>query len=210
MEEDKSIIKKNTNGDPTAFEDIVLAYQDKIYNLCRYMLGNAHDAEDAAQDAFLKAYQALPRFRPEASLYTWLYRIATNTCIDYKRKPVFESLFGASEEGERLIHDRASDAPSPERLYQSKQINQALQEGLAKLSPKLRAVIILLEIEGLSYEEIAETLDISLGTVKSRVARAREDLKKSLKKSPSDKWVGRLKKYKGQRTDKIIKDMRGT
>jgi RNA polymerase sigma-70 factor (ECF subfamily) len=182
MEEDKSSIKKNTNGDPTAFEDIVLAYQDKIYNLCRYMLGNAHDAEDAAQDAFLKAYQALPKFRPEASLYTWLYRIATNTCIDYKRKPVFESLFGASEEGERLIHDRASDAPSPERLYQSKQINQALQEGLAKLSPKLRAVIVLLEIEGLSYEEIAETLDISLGTVKSRVARAREDLKKSMKK----------------------------
>jgi RNA polymerase sigma-70 factor (ECF subfamily) len=182
MEEDKSSIKKNTNGYPTAFEDIVLAYQDKIYNLCRYMLGNAHDAEDAAQDAFLKAYQALPRFRPEASLYTWLYRIATNTCIDYKRRPVFESLFGASEEGERLIHDRASDAPSPERLYQSKQINQALQEGLAKLSPKLRAVIVLLEIEGLSYEEIAETLDISLGTVKSRVARAREELKKSMKK----------------------------
>jgi RNA polymerase sigma-70 factor (ECF subfamily) len=124
----------------------------------------------------------VPKFRPEASLYTWLYRIATNTCIDYKRRPVFESLFGASEEGERLIHDRASDAPSPERLYQSKQINQALQEGLAKLSPKLRAVIVLLEIEGLSYEEIAETLDISLGTVKSRVARAREDLKKSMKK----------------------------
>jgi RNA polymerase sigma-70 factor (ECF subfamily) len=92
MEEDKSNVKKNTNGDPTAFEDILLAYQDKIYNLCRYMLGNAHDAEDAAQDTFLKAYQALPKFRPEASLYTWLYRIATNTCIDYKRKPVFESL----------------------------------------------------------------------------------------------------------------------
>jgi RNA polymerase sigma-70 factor (ECF subfamily) len=182
MEEDKSNVKKNTNGDPTAFEDILLAYQDKIYNLCRYMLGNAHDAEDAAQDTFLKAYQALPKFRPEASLYTWLYRIATNTCIDYKRKPVFESLFGASEEGERLIHDRVSDDPSPERLYQSKQMNQALQEGLARLSPKLRAVIVLLEIEGLSYEEIAETLDISLGTVKSRVARAREDLKKTMKK----------------------------
>ena len=182
MEEDKSIIKKHTNGDPTAFEDLVLAYQDKIYNLCRYMLGNAHDAEDAAQDTFLKAYQALPKFRPEASLYTWLYRIATNTCIDYKRKPVFESLFGASEEGERLIHDRASDAPSPERLYQSKQMDHALQEGLGKLSPKLRAIIVLKEIEELSYEEIAETLDISLGTVKSRISRAREELQESLKK----------------------------
>jgi RNA polymerase sigma-70 factor (ECF subfamily) len=182
MEEDNSIIKKRTNGDPAAFEDLVLAYQDKIYNLCRYMLGNAHDAEDAAQDAFLKAFQALPKFKPEASLYTWLYRIATNTCIDYKRKPVFESLFGASEEGERLVHDRASDAPSPEQLYESKQIDQALQEGLGKLSPKLRAIIILKEIEELSYEEIADTLEISMGTVKSRIARAREELQKIMQK----------------------------
>src|SRR3990172_1301174 len=150
MEEDNSIITKHKNGDPTAFEDLVLAYQDKIYNLCRYMLGNAHDAEDAAQDAFLKAYQALPKFQPKASLYTWLYRIATNTCIDYKRKPIFESLFGDSGEGEKLIHDRASDAPSPEKLYQSKQIDEALRESLEKLSPKLRAIIILKEIEELS------------------------------------------------------------
>jgi len=182
MEEDSSIIKKHKDGDPIAFEDLVLAYQDKIYNLCRYMLGNAHDAEDAAQDAFLKAYQALPKFRPEASLYTWLYRIATNTCIDYKRKPVFESLFGSSEEGGRLIHDRASEDPSPERLYQSKQIDRALQEGLGKLSPKLRAIIILKEIEELSYEEIADTLEISMGTVKSRIARAREELQKIMQK----------------------------
>jgi RNA polymerase sigma-70 factor (ECF subfamily) len=131
---------------------------------------------------FLKAYQSLPKFRPEASLYTWLYRIATNTCIDYKRKPIFESLFDGSEEEERLVHDRSSDAPSPELLYQSKQIDQALQESLGKLSPKLRAIIILKEIEELSYEEIADTLDISTGTVKSRIARAREALQKSMKK----------------------------
>ena len=182
MEEDNSIITKHKNGDPTAFEDLVLAYQDKIYNLCRYMLGNAHDAEDAAQDAFLKAYQALPKFQPKASLYTWLYRIATNTCIDYKRKPIFESLFGDSGEGEKLIHDRASDAPSPEKLYQSKQIDEALRESLEKLSPKLRAIIILKEIEELSYEEIADALEISMGTVKSRIARAREELQKLMQK----------------------------
>lgn len=146
------------------------------------MLGNAHDAEDAAQDVFLKAYQALSKFQPEASLYTWLYRIATNTCIDYRKKPVFESLFGDSGEGQRLVHDRASDAPSPEKLYQSRQIGQALQESLAKLSPKLRAIIILKEIEELSYEEIAVTLAISMGTVKSRIARAREELQKLMKK----------------------------
>ena len=90
------------------------------------MLRNAEDAEDAAQDVFLKAYQALPKFQPDASLYTWLYRIATNTRLDYKKKPIFESLFGHSGERESLVHDRASDAPSPEKLYQSKQIDQFL------------------------------------------------------------------------------------
>ena len=180
--DDFSLIARFKDGDHSSFEDIVRKYQDKIYNLCRHMLGNAHDAEDAAQDVFLKAYQALPKFQPEASLYTWLYRIATNTCIDYKKKPVSESLFGDSGEGERLVHDRASDAPSPEKLYESKQIDHALQEGLGKLSPKLRAIIILKEIEELSYEEIADTLEISMGTVKSRIARAREELQKLMKK----------------------------
>ena len=176
--DDLNFAERFQNGDISAFGDIVLKYQDKIYNLCRHMLGNANDAEDAAQDVFLKAYQALPKFQPEASLYTWLYRIATNTCIDYKKKPIFESLFGDSGEGERLVHDRASDAPSPEKLYESKQIDQALQESLGKLSPKLRAIIILKEIEELSYEEIGDTLEISMGTVKSRIARAREELQK--------------------------------
>jgi RNA polymerase sigma-70 factor (ECF subfamily) len=181
-EEDRRIIERFKNGDTSAFGDIVLKYQDKIYNLCRHMLGDEHDAEDAAQDVFLKAYQALPKFQPKASLYTWLYRIATNTCIDYKRKPVWESLFGSADEGDRLVHDRASDDPSPEKLYQSKQIEQVLQESLGKLSPKLRAIIILKEIEEQSYEEIAAILDISMGTVKSRIARAREELQKLMKK----------------------------
>jgi len=180
--EDLLLIKRFSNGDTSAFGELVLKYQDKIYNLCRHMLGNPQDAEDAAQEVFLKAFQALPRFQPEASLYTWLYRIATNTCIDFKRKPVWESLFGGPGEEDRLIHDRASDAPSPEKLHQSRQTGEALQEGLGKLSPKLRAIIILKELEELSYEEIAETLDISMGTVKSRIARAREDLQKIMKK----------------------------
>ena len=180
--DDFELIERFKSGDTSAFEGIVLKYQNKIYSLCRYMLGNVHDAEDAAQDAFLKAYQALPKFQPEASLYTWLYRIATNTCIDYKRKPVFESLFSDAGEGEKLIHDRASDGPSPEKLYQSKQIDEALRESLGKLSPKLRAIIILKEIEELSYEEIADALEISMGTVKSRIARAREELQKLMRK----------------------------
>jgi RNA polymerase sigma-70 factor (ECF subfamily) len=180
--DDFTLITRFKSGDTSAFEQILLVHQDRIYNLCRHMLGNAHDAEDAAQDVFLKAYQALPKFQPDASLYTWLYRIATNTCIDYKRKPVFESLFGGPGDEEGLVHDRASDSPSPEKLYQSKQIGLALQESLGKLSPKLRAIIVLKELEELSYEEIADTLDISMGTVKSRIARAREEMQKLMKK----------------------------
>lgn len=180
--DDRILIEQFQNGDTSAYGEIVLNYQDKVYNLCRHLLRNASDAEDAAQDVFLKACQALPKFKPDASLYTWLYRIAVNTCLDYRKKPVFESLFGDSGEGEQLIHDRASDAPSPETLYQSRQIGQALDDCLGMLSPKLRAIIILKEIEELTYEEIADALEISIGTVKSRIARAREELQKCMKK----------------------------
>jgi RNA polymerase sigma-70 factor (ECF subfamily) len=178
--DDLSLINRFKDGDTSAFEEIVLKYQDKTYNLCRHMLQNAHDAEDAAQDVFVKAYQNLNRFKPEASLLTWLYRIAINTCIDFRRKPFFESLFKTSKEGDVFAVDQLSDLPSPERLYESKQISHAIQLALVRLSKKLRTVIVLKEIEGLSYEEIAEILEVSIGTVKSRISRAREELKELL------------------------------
>ena len=181
MNEDLELISSFKRGDKSAFETIILNYQDRIYNLCRYMLANEHDAEDAAQDTFLKAYQSLNDFKPNASLYTWLYRIAVNTCIDYKRRPFFESIFRRSDTGEEKVIEYASTSPSPERLSESKQMGHALQKSLKKLSQKLRGVIILKEIEGLSYEEIAAVLDISIGTVKSRISRAREELKELMK-----------------------------
>ena len=179
--DDLNIINRFKNGDVLAFEDVVMKYRDRIYNLCSYMLGNVQDAEDAAQDTFLKAYRSLNDFKPKASLYTWLYRIAVNTCIDHKRRPFFESIFRRSDTGEEMVIEHPSTSPSPEKVYDSKQIQDALQEALRKLSPKMRAVIVLKELEGLSYEEIADTLDISIGTVKSRISRARDDLKVSLK-----------------------------
>jgi RNA polymerase sigma-70 factor (ECF subfamily) len=182
-----SIIDRFKHGEKAAFEELVLKYQDRIYNLCRQMLGNSSDAEDAAQDTFLKAYQKLKDFNPESSLYTWLYRIAVNTCLDYKKRPFFASLFRSSDEGEEFMVEQPSDGPSPERLYESKQMGAALQISFKHLSPKLRTVIILKEIEGLSYEEIAEVLEISIGTVKSRISRARDELKKSLKKFTEQK-----------------------
>jgi len=178
---DLSLINKFKNGDTSAFKEILLTYQNKIYNLCRYMLGGTHDAEDAAQDVFFKAYQNLNKFKPDSSLYTWLYRIAVNTCIDYRRKPFFESLFKNSKEGDVFVVDQPSGSPSPDKLYESKQIGNAIQLALGRLSEKLRTVIVLKEIEGFSYEEIAEVLDVSIGTVKSRISRAREELKELLK-----------------------------
>jgi RNA polymerase sigma-70 factor (ECF subfamily) len=173
---DLDLVRLFQTGDQSSFEEIVRRYQDRIYSLCRRILGNAGDAEDAAQDVFVKTYQNLQRFQPNASLYTWLYRIAVNTCVDYRRRPLFESLFRRSAEGEEVMFDPPSEAPSPERLYESTQIERALQRGLSRLSPKLRAALVLREVEGLSYERISEVLGVSVGTVKSRLSRAREDL----------------------------------
>jgi RNA polymerase sigma-70 factor (ECF subfamily) len=180
--DDIQIIDRFKKGETSVFEELILKYQDRIFNLCRHTLGDVHDAEDAAQDTFIKAYQNLNNFRPEASFYTWLYRIAINTCFDFKKRPLWESLFRRSVEGEEYIVEALSDEPSPERAYASKQIGLALRKNLGKLSLKLRTVIILKEIEGLSYEEIAGILDVSIGTVKSRISRAREELKVLMKK----------------------------
>lgn len=184
--DDLPLIDRFKGGDQAAFEELVLKYQDRIYNLCRHMLGNTHEAEDAAQDAFLKAYQKLKDFKPEASLYTWLYRIAVNTCLDYKKRPFFESLFKKAE-GDEFVDESASDWPSPEKLYESKQIGLALHKSIKKLSSKLRTAIVLKEIEGFSYDEIADILEVSIGTVKSRISRAREELKVSMKKFTEQK-----------------------
>ena len=177
LSDDVDSIKRFKRGEPSAFEEIVRRHQDRIYNLCRYMLQDSRDAQDAAQDAFVKAYTSLKGFKPDASLYTWLYRIAVNTCLDYKRKSRPEQA-----EDESVIDDLASTEPSPEQRYQSKEIGQSIQLALQKLPESLRTAIVLKEIEELSYEEIAAVLDTSLGTVKSRISRAREDLRRLLQK----------------------------
>ena len=176
-QDENYLIQQFKGGDPSQFERIVLNYQDRIYNLCRYLLGNPQDAEDAAQEVFLKAYRKLKDFRPESSLYTWLYRIGVNTCLDHKRKFRPEPFKDQS-----LAEDLPSPEPSPERRYQSKEIGQAIQSAFEQLSKNSRAVIVLKEMEGLSYEEIAEVMGTSVGTVKSRISRTREELRRLLRK----------------------------
>jgi RNA polymerase sigma-70 factor (ECF subfamily) len=159
-----------------AFRRILEKYQDRIFNLCVYMLRSREDAQDAAQDVFVNAYRSFKNFTPRASLYTWLYRIAVNTCIDYKRKSQRLLL-----NDEATIIEIAAPGPSPEKVCESKEVTAVIQEALEALTPDFRAVIVLREIEGLSYEEIAEVLQISMGTVKSRISRAREELREHLR-----------------------------
>jgi len=155
----------------------VRKYQDRVYNFCRYMLQNPEDAQDAAQDVFMKAYRGSKDFRPDSSTYTWIYRIAVTTCLDYKRKSRRERF-----RREPLPEDLPSDEPYPDQLYESKESTEAVQVAFQNLPEKLRAAIVLREMEGLSYEEIARVLHTSMGTVKSRISRAREQLRHLLKK----------------------------
>jgi RNA polymerase sigma-70 factor (ECF subfamily) len=175
--DESDLIRRFKQGDHSAFEAIVRKYQDRIYNLCRYMLRDPRDAQDAAQDVFLKAYRALKGFMPDSSLYTWFYRIAVNTCLDYKRRRHREAL-----RNEPLAEDLPSHEPLPEQHYESREVTETIQLALQKLPEKLRVVIVLREIEGCSYEEISQILRTSVGTVKSRISRARVELRRILLK----------------------------
>jgi RNA polymerase sigma-70 factor (ECF subfamily) len=175
--DERDLIGRIQKGDLSAFEALVRKYQDRVYNLCRYMLQDPPDAQDAAQDVFLKAYKAIKDFKPGASFYAWTYRIAVNTCLDYRRISRREVLRRAP-----LTEDLPSNEPFPEQLYESGEIVASIQLALKKLPAKLRAVIVLREIEGLSYGEIAEVLQTSTGTVKSRISRARDRLRNLLGK----------------------------
>jgi len=180
MNEDNRLLTEFKSGNSAAFSELVCKYQDRIFNLCRHMLADPDEAEDAAQDTFVKAFQGLKGFTLTSTFYTWLYRIAVNTCLDYQRKFSLRSIFFPPGKDEHL-NIVPSAGPSPEAVCSDRQSLHALKDALNQLSKKLRTVIVLKELEGLSYEEIAEVLDVSVGTVKSRIFRAREELKKDLK-----------------------------
>jgi RNA polymerase sigma-70 factor (ECF subfamily) len=184
-------------GNASAFESLLLKYKDRIYTLCRYLLEDPHDADDAAQDTFVKAFQGLKRFTPAASFYTWLYRIAVNTCLDQRRKASLRTrLFVA--DGTDSLDTAPSQNPSPESDYETKQSLHSLQTSLNRLSVKLRVPLVLKEVEGLSYEEIAAALDVSVGTVKSRISRAREEMGRMMK-IPRNKFRGETFNKSGEK-----------
>jgi RNA polymerase sigma-70 factor (ECF subfamily) len=180
-------------GDASAFEVLLLKYKDRIYTLCRYLLENPQDADDAAQDTFVKAFQGLQGFTPAASFYTWLYRIAVNTCLDQRRKTSLRTgLFVA--DGTDFLDAAPSQIPSPESGYETKEALLSLQKTLNRLSAKLRVPLVLKEVEGLSYEEIAVALDVSVGTVKSRISRGREEMGRMIRISRNKTGLETFKK----------------
>ena len=181
--DERKIIKKAAAGSADAFEQLLLKYQTPIYNLCLRMTGNPEDAADMTQEAFLKAWRSLSSFQFESSFSTWLYRLTTNTCLDYlrsqKRRPQC-SLTVEDDDGEEQVLDVTDEAPTPEEALLSAEERSQLVHALSQLEASQRQIITLRVVNDLSYAEIAEILDVKEGTVKSRLARARDNLRKKL------------------------------
>jgi RNA polymerase sigma-70 factor (ECF subfamily) len=181
--DDANWVKKAQKGDSTAFEQLVLAHQNQIYRLCFRMLGNAEDAADMTQETFLKAWRNLDRFQGDAAFSTWLYRLASNCCLDFlrsqKRRPTV-SMTTEDDDGEEQTIEVADDSATPEEELLLKEERSEIARAMASLDEEQRQILSLRVVNDLSYTEIAEILDIKEGTVKSRLARARENLRKKL------------------------------
>ncbi|AGX02194.1 MULTISPECIES: RNA polymerase sigma factor SigW [Bacillaceae] len=180
----KKRIKQVLKGDQNAFGEIVEIYKDKVFQLCFRMLGNRHEAEDIAQEAFLRAYVNIQSFNIDLKFSTWLYRIATNLCIDRirKKKPdYFLDAEVAGTDGLTMYSQIAADTRLPEEDVESLELQETIQNEISKLPEKYRSVIVLKYIEELSLNEISEIMDLPLGTVKTRIHRGREALRKQLR-----------------------------
>jgi len=173
-------------GDQNAFGNLVDAYQDRIYGYLSRMLSDPNEAEDVAQETFVRAYRSLSRFRGASSFHTWLYRIASNLAIDVARKRKRQdgatySLDAPVEVGDNEYDREIPDeSNAPEEISEQREVQQTVRRAMGELPDKLRDVIVLYELQGESYEDIAETLDVPLGTVKSRLFNARGQLKERL------------------------------
>ena len=193
---DQQLVERAQGGDKHAFEVLVAKYQRKMARLLSRFIRDQAEIEDVAQEAFIKAYRALPLFRGDSAFYTWLYRIAINTAKNYlvaqgRRAPTSTEFDAEEAEG---FEDATQwrDINTPESLLQSKQTGATINAAMAALPEELRSAILLREIEGLSYEEIAEAMSCPIGTVRSRIFRAREAVAEKLRPlldtSPDHRW----------------------
>ncbi len=180
---DVTYVGRARAGDAAAFEALVRGHERWVFSLVLRMVGNRHEAEDIAQDIFLKAYRGLRDFRGTARFSTWLHTIATNHTLSYLAARATSRRREAADSDADLpsLIDRLPDgAPGPDREFERKDLRSLLDAALARLSPEHRIVVVLRDIQDLSYEEIAEVLQLELGTVRSRLHRARAALKTSL------------------------------
>ena len=173
---DDKLVKRAKKGDSRAFDLLVLKYQGRVAQLVSRYLNNAAEVEDVTQEAFIKAYRALPNFRGESAFYTWLYRIAANAAKNYLvalgRRPTSDMALDDSEVFD--VPGRLKDHGSPDEVIMGKQLEALISRTIEELPVELRAALTLREFEGLSYEEIADVLECPIGTVRSRIFRARE------------------------------------
>lgn len=181
---DQTLVEQVQRGDKQAFDVLVLKYQNKIIQLVNRYVHDSDEARDVAQEAFIKAYRAIGRFRGDSAFYTWLYRIAINTAKNYlvasgRRPPRSDIDAQDAEQYEGATGLR--EYATPERMLQKDEIQDAIAEAIDALPDDLRTAITLRELEGLSYEEIAQTMDCPIGTVRSRIFRARDAIDTRLK-----------------------------
>ncbi len=182
---DAELVARVQKGDKRAFDLLVIKYQRKIMRLLSRMIRDPAEVEDVAQEAFIKAYRALPQFRGDSAFYTWLYRIAVNTARNWQaaqaRRPTSPDTV-QTEDGETFSQiDNLSDISTPESQLASRQIVETVNAAMQALPEELRTAIVLREIEGMSYEDIAQTMDCPIGTVRSRIFRAREAIAAQLR-----------------------------
>lgn len=181
---DALLVRRVQKGDNAAFDVLVRKYQHKILKLVMRYVRDHSEAEDVTQEAFLKAYRALPNFRGDSAFYTWIYRIAINTAKNFlvaaKRRPLDYNL-DLQDPAQYEMQARLKDIDSPERMMLTEEIRSTVNRAIDKLPEDLRTAIILREMEGMSYEEIAQTMECPVGTVRSRIFRAREAIDKRLR-----------------------------
>lgn len=180
---DKKLVKRVQRGDKGAFDLLVLKYQHKIVNLVMRYVRDPELALDITQEAFIKAYRALPRFRGDSAFYTWMYRIAVNTAKNHlaaqRRRPMNVEL-DLQDPEQYDLHANLKETDTPEAITLSNELQETVERAIAALPEDLRTAIILRELEGMSYEEIAQTMECPVGTVRSRIFRARDAIGKKV------------------------------
>lgn len=180
---DTKLVKRVQRGDRGAFDLLVLKYQHKIVNLVMRYVRDPELALDITQEAFIKAYRALPRFRGDSAFYTWMYRIAANTAKNHlaaqRRRPMNVEL-DLQDPDQYDLHAKLKETDTPEAIALSNEMKESLERAIAGLPEDLRTAIILRELEGMSYEEIAQTMECPVGTVRSRIFRARDAISKKI------------------------------